>query len=85
MPIVIVPDGLLWKANYKVDGSGFQNLEPTDYCSYYLGHLMKIGIPFVLTHIHFVTCTGLSELLQDFLTNRKHHWDEIFHRDATPL
>jgi hypothetical protein len=47
-------------------------------CEFFVGRKLKLGRqPFVLTHIHFVTISGLQVLLSRFC---KHHsvWEWIF-------
>jgi hypothetical protein len=82
MPLVVVPDNSLWTVSYKEDGS--LNEEPTQVaqCEFYVDQKLLIGLPFVITHIHFVTLTGLSEMLSAFVINHR-KWDTIFSLAST--
>lgn len=79
MPMVVVPDTALWIASYNDNGTLSSDPTPTDHCHYYVDFKLPIELPLVLTHIHFVTLTGLRELLSLFVSDRR-KWDTIFSR-----
>jgi len=81
LPLVVVPDDSLWIAEY--DDNGKPN-EPKkiNCCDYFVAYKTNVGIAFVLTHVRFVTMTGLSDLLATFANSDFHVWDEIFSRAA---
>lgn len=78
LPVVVVPDGTLWKATYDADGRIGEAPAVVEECEFFVGRKLNLGRqPFVLTHIHFVTLSGLESLLSRFW---KHNnvWDWIF-------
>lgn len=78
MPLVVVPNNSLWAVSYKNDGSLDGDPVQVDQCEFYVDQKLGIGLPFVLTHIHFVTLNGLSEMLSDFANANSYKWDRIF-------
>jgi hypothetical protein len=83
LPLVVVPNNSLWSVNYKDNGSPAGNPEQINQCQFYVDQKVPIGLPFVITHIHFVTLIGLSEMLSEFANADSHKWDLIFSRAST--
>lgn len=83
MPVVVVPDGALWMANYKDSGTLIGEPSQINQCAYYIEHKLLLAMILVQTHIHFVTLKGLSELLNDLLTSET-SWNKIFSNPALP-
>ena len=68
-PIVVVPDGRLWVAQFDADGMRMAEPVMTDRCSYFVGRSYSHRSVFTadavtLSHLEFVTLTGLSSLVQ---------------------
>lgn len=78
MPLVVVPDNALWTASYRDDGQLESDPVQVDQCEFYVDKKLPVGLPFVLTHIHFVTLKGLSQLLSEFANADSYKWDKIF-------
>ena len=75
LPIVVVPDDALWVVEF--DGNGHRN-EPvlSHGCAFYVGHRCDTGDNSVvrLTHIEFVTLSGLCHMLANVLSDDRHLW-----------
>ncbi len=83
MPIVVVPDGALWKAEYGPDGNLASDPAPVARCEYYVGHRLDFAPTLFLTHIHFMTLAGLSEMMEDLLSFET-TWATAFNSNAKP-
>jgi hypothetical protein len=83
MPVVVVPDDALWQVSYKDNGEPESAPAKIDQCEFYADQKIPIGLPFVITHIHFVTLKGLSQMLANFANADYFKWDEIFSRAAS--
>ncbi|MDZ4784426.1 MAG: hypothetical protein SGJ19_29630 [Planctomycetia bacterium] len=66
LPIVVVPDDTLWQVNYNSNGSRHRDPFQTDRCSYLITRNEGDRIS-VVTHLEFVTFSGLSNLLNQVL------------------
>jgi hypothetical protein len=87
LPLVVVPDKSLWFLNYNNRGEPNTPAQ-IDRCAYYVKHKMNLArpditLPFVVTHIHFATCKGLSQILTEFLIHSESMWDKIAHPRAS--
>lgn len=78
MPLVVVPDNSLWTVSYRNDGTLESSPQQVDQCEFYVDQKLLIGLPFVLTHIHFVTLKGLSQTLFELANTDSYKWDKIF-------
>jgi hypothetical protein len=83
VPLVVVPDNALWSLTYNENGEIAGDPEQVNQCEYYVDQKLLIGLPFVLTHIHFVTLKGLSELLSAYVARNARIWDVIFNEVST--
>lgn len=67
LPVLVVPDGTLWVANYAEGGARQEGPMLTDRAVYYIDSKQVIkdtAIPvFTISHLHIVTKTGLVTLL----------------------
>jgi hypothetical protein len=73
LPIVVVPDARLWTVEYDNDGDLKSGPIQTDQCSLFVNHAYDLGIgqpTFRISHIEFVTLTGLRILVSDSLKDR---------------
>ena len=80
VPMVVVPDGVLWAQDYKTDGvaNGVPHL--IEETTFFIDHApWRVGQMFGYTfsHLHFVTLTGLIRLL-DRLTKKREFYEGIF-------
>jgi hypothetical protein len=63
-PVLVVPDGTLWKVDYGADGSQLSAPMQCEECHYYLGKKVDLpwvatARPFTITHLFIFTETGL--------------------------
>ena len=70
LPVLVVPDGALWEVQFESDGTRKTKPIQTNRCSFFLGRECRAGdnlqgIDFTLSHLEFVTFTGLKELLTE--------------------
>ena len=80
IPVVVLPNNSLWKANYKNDGTLADDPSPVDDCEFYINQEIRgiDGGAYRITHIHFTTLTGFEEMLKQFATPRTTMWKKIF-------
>jgi hypothetical protein len=80
MPLVVVPNDTLWIANYKEDGLLADAPNKVDQCQFFIDQKISIAstASLVLTHIHFATLKGLSDMIADFISPRSRTWTSIF-------
>ena len=83
IPIVVLPDGALWKAEYDMEGKLAGDPAPVTRCEYYVGHRLEFAPAVFLTHIHFMTLAGLSETMEDLLSFET-TWANAFSSHAKP-
>jgi hypothetical protein len=71
LPILVVPDGMLWQTNYESTGTRKDDPVQTDRCSFFVGQYYSAGFlqgtSLTVSHLEFVTLTGLETLLSDLL------------------
>lgn len=71
LPILVVPDGMLWQTNYESIGMRKNDPVQTDRCSFFVGQYYSAGILqdtcLTVSHLEFVTLSGLDILLSDML------------------
>lgn len=69
LPIVVVPDGMLWEVRYGSDGERLSDPVPVDRVSFFTAHEYKSPFrdcqTFILSHLEFVTSKGLAGLCRD--------------------
>lgn len=70
LPIVVVPNGHLWVTHFDKDGKRTAHPHQTDRCSYfvrrsYFHRSLSGGDEVTLSHLEFVTLSGLGSLIQD--------------------
>jgi hypothetical protein len=88
LPIVVVPDGLLWTATYDITGKiqGEPTLVQT--CEFFIAARSVFhgtNSPFILTHIHFVTLRGFTALLKSLVDNPVNQKSVIFSENSERL
>jgi hypothetical protein len=83
MPLVIVPNNSLWTASYNEHGLLSEEPKRVDQCEFYVDHKIGIGLPFVLTHIHFMTLVGLADMMSSFVVSHGRIWETIFSRASS--
>lgn len=92
LPIVVVPDGVLWKAEYGAEGSLLSDPSQAAVCEFYVGREVEVGgkkgTPFfhvfAFSHIHFFTLTGFDSFLSE-MANDLDSWNQIFTDKAVEI
>jgi hypothetical protein len=89
MPVVVVPNELLWKVSYDQAGQISQDPALTDECEYFVDRKFRVeGLNsscFILTHIHFVTLKGFAYLLTRFFESSGNYWNKMLSPNAPGL
>lgn len=70
LPIMVVPDGMLWKVDFKIDGARNGDPVQVDRCSFFVDSFCSAGFfqdSLILSHLEFVTMRGLEALTKDIL------------------
>lgn len=70
VPVLVVPDGMLWAAEY--DDGGTRTVDPVqvERISYYIDKTHVVGdkltsISYAMSHLEIVTETGLQSFIED--------------------
>ena len=74
VPVVVVPDGMLWVKDYYVDGTSAGPPTQVNETSFFLNHSFSgkaFTFSYVISHLHFVTLTGLGSFFGRHLVNTK--------------
>ncbi len=86
LPVLIVPDGMLWKVDYESNGSRNGVPVQTDRCSFFVDKYYSTfssslhGTSLIISHLEFVTLAGLDLLMKDILVS-ENSWfpiDKLF-------
>lgn len=71
LPVLVVPDGTLWRANYESNGARIDDPVQTDRCSFFVGQYYSPGFlngtSLTVSDLEFVTLSGLETLMKDIL------------------
>jgi hypothetical protein len=78
MPMVVVPDDSLWTASYNDNGELADDPKSVKHCEFHVAHKIDAGLPYVVTHIHFLTLEGLKSLITEYVIADFFKWDKIF-------
>jgi hypothetical protein len=70
LPVLVIPDETLWLAEFDTDGSKIGNSRQAERCSYfidkfYFGGHKAYGVNYQISHLEFVTLTGLVNLVSE--------------------
>ena len=70
LPVVVLPDETLWKIEYDINGKIVGGPERATEIEFFVAHrasppveLGDINVPYMFSHLHFVTLSGFSKLL----------------------
>ena len=70
VPIVVIPDGTLWAANYSENGDLDDEPFPTDRCSMFINKTTATAAPdhttYTQSHLEIVTLAGLKSLISSW-------------------
>jgi hypothetical protein len=71
LPLLVVPDGMLWKVDYQSNGTRNSDPIQTDRCSFFVDKYYAAGFlqgtSLIISHLEFVTLAGLDLLMKDIL------------------
>ena len=72
LPILVVPNGTLWKVDYSANGTRDGTPVKVDRCSFFVGRAYAAGntmrgTKLTISHLEFVTLTGLELLTKNIL------------------
>jgi hypothetical protein len=86
VPIVIVPDGILWSVHYDTDGNMSSGPSQVTRCPCFIDKTYKINtIPpvwFDISHIEIMTYSGLHEFVTSVIDNEEHVTAGLFPPDG---
>jgi hypothetical protein len=70
LPVVVVPDGTLWRAEYDHNGSLLGEPSKAEECEFYVGREVPCksrpgdwSSSFTFSHLHFLTLRGFAKFL----------------------
>jgi hypothetical protein len=89
LPVVVVPDKVLWKVAYDDDGRIIGEPQQITDCTLYVARKITTGWSppeqtFTFSHIHFFTLSGFSSFLSKMSMN-EHAWAALFSIKAVKL
>lgn len=76
VPVLVVPNGTLWAADYRAEGKKLKTPAQVDEVEFYLNHSpWRTGQMFSYTfsHLHFVTQLGLMSYIDRLRTKRAYY------------
>jgi hypothetical protein len=85
LPVVVVPDGTLWRGIYTENGALSRPPEPVEQSAFFVGREVEVAGPkgepwyqtFTFSHIHFFTLTGLTRFLSRIVSDAD-AWRAVF-------
>lgn len=82
LPILVVPDGSLWKVDYDDNGSICGQPEQVNNCELFIGREIEVSKewfthPFTFSHIHFFTISGFGFFLSSLISGEA-VWSKLF-------
>jgi hypothetical protein len=84
IPVVVVPNGRLWKIRYDQDGAVLEDPSEVDECHVYVEHRFewrkdaRYMRQYTISHFHLVTLTGLTFFLNKISTYGAEGWSSWF-------
>lgn len=71
LPVVVVPDNVLWKLEYSSNGTAHGAAQPVDSCEYFVDRRveMRPNVFMDLSHVHFATLSGFKTLMSKLASN----------------
>jgi len=73
VPILVVPNGTLWRVDYCEDGARDGDPTQVDRCSFFIGRYYEAGdrmrgASLTISHLEFVTLSGLDDMTKSMLS-----------------
>ena len=91
LPIVVVPDHLIWSVSYDDGGNIAVDPAETDACELFVGKEIELGEKktplfhrFTFSHVHFFSLAGFESFLFK-MTNDQQAWASLFTNNAIEL
>jgi len=89
LPVVVVPDDLLWKVTYDDDGNISLDPERVKECEFYVSREIKVvspkmSSPYKISHVHFFKLSGFNSFLSK-MTSDELAWNKLFTGDALEI
>ena len=91
LPIVVVPDGLMWIVSYDDQGSITADPVQSDTCELFVGKEIELGeikTPlfhrFTFSHVHFFSLTGFGCFLSE-MAKGDQTWEKLFSENSVEL
>lgn len=92
LPVVVLPDGVLWTATYNDDGNILADPTQTKECTLFVGreiNVLETKQPifyqtFTFSHVHFFTLSGFESFLSRMAVNDL-SWDRLFYQKALEI
>lgn len=89
LPVVVVPDDLLWRVIYDEKGDVATAPAQVTECELYVGRKITVGHPempqwFTFSHVHFFTNNGFSSFLSKMAMNDR-AWFQLFAEGAAEI
>lgn len=75
IPVLVVPDGTLWRCAFDLDGNRTIEPEQTKRVQFFVGkqssyqEMMFLGPDYTISHLEIVTLSGLPDLIADMNTH----------------
>ena len=72
VPIVVIPNGRLWVAEYDKEGNRFGSAKTVDRCSYFVNRSYECeppvghGCTYTISHLEFLTVDGLEQFVDKY-------------------
>jgi hypothetical protein len=85
LPMVVVPNGMLWRAIYDNHGALISEPTEVDECAFFVGREIVVAGPkgkpwfqkFTFSHVHFLTVDGLKSFLSKMVSDTA-AWGSLF-------
>jgi hypothetical protein len=89
LPIVVLPDEVLWTVTYDINGKIVGDASKTNGCQFYVGREVRFGETgfrqrFCFSHIHFFTLSGFALFLVE-ITQDTEAWQRLFNLKAEEI
>ena len=88
IPVVVVPDGLIWQSGYDENGEMTTDPIKLDDCAFYVGRRLRVGTSaptrhvYTISHLHFCTVRGLEQRVRRLAENPD-EWARLMTKKAT--
>ena len=68
IPMLVIPDGSLWKVDYRQDGQRESNPVRVERCDYFLGtEIVNQHLTYAVSHLMILTLAGFRKFVEDLI------------------